>query len=71
MLTERSQNAKDKRTAENGVRLEHRHFAFIAATIALITDDAERERTAKLFAAECRRTNPKFSNSRLYAACKV
>lgn len=69
-------NRKDIRTAENGVHLEHRHFAFIAATIASMPDHAPSLRAQKAscaasFADACARTNPKFSRSRFIAACQL
>lgn len=64
----RKPNAKDKRTAANGVTLQHRHFAFIAATIATLPANT-REIAAVAFADACKRTNARFKRERFLAAC--
>lgn len=63
-------NRKDISTAANGVTLEHRHFSFIAATIADLTPST-RDDIAAHFADACARTNPRFDRSRFLAACKA
>ena len=65
------QHIKDVVTAANGVTLEHRHFAFIAATIRTMPDDGypSREDVARLFADACKETNPRFQRARFLAAC--
>lgn len=67
---------KDKRTALKGVEMQHRHFAFIAATIAGMPDHApslraQKASTAAAFASACARTNPKFDRDRFIAACEL
>jgi len=73
-------NRKDIRTAQNGVSLEHRHFAFIAAALRAskpLAMDSEEAGDAgavwlnvvERFANECRATNPKFNRARFLAAC--
>lgn len=52
--------------------LEHRHFAFIAATIATAYgSDALRANLANHFADACARTNPRFDRARFLRACNV
>jgi hypothetical protein len=69
-----SANRKDISTARNGVELQHRHFSFIAATIAELGQSADMEGlapvVARAFADACERTNPKFDRERFLAACK-
>jgi len=62
---------KDINTAANGVVLQHRHFAFIAATIATMPDAGYRADVALMFADACEKTNPKFDRKRFLAACNV
>jgi hypothetical protein len=69
-----SANRKDVNTAANGVTLQHRHFAFIAATIAALPEHAptlraQKAAMASAFADACARTNPKFDRARFIAAC--
>ena len=69
MLTTESAARKD-RTSGNVAKLEHRHFAFIAATI----QDMELSREAKwrmidAFADACAATNPRFDRNRFLTAC--
>lgn len=71
-----SANRKDVRTAACGVDLQHRHFSFIAATIAAMPDHALTLRVSKAsvasaFADACASTNPKFDRARFIAACKL
>jgi hypothetical protein len=72
-LTEQSALRKDQSTG-NSVRLEHRHFAFIAATIKGMPDHAPSLRAQKAscacaFAAACAKTNPRFDQARFLKAC--
>lgn len=65
-----SANRKDINTAARGVTLEHRHFSFIAATIAdLGLPWATQDVVIKQFADACAQTNPKFDRARFIAAC--
>lgn len=71
-----SANRKDISTAQRGVSLEHRHFSFIAATIAAMPDHAPSLRAQKAscaasFADACDGTNPKFDRARFIAACML
>lgn len=71
-----SANRKDLRTAQRGISLEHRHFSFIAATIAALPDHAPTLRAQKTsiahaFADACRATNPRFDRDRFLAACDL
>ena len=79
MLNQSSALRKDVRSAEKaggswpGV-LQHRHFAFIAATIKAMPDHAATLRTQKrsvalAFADACGRTNPRFDRRRFLLAC--
>lgn len=69
-------NRKDIRTASNGVTLEHRHFAFIAATIDAMPHHSESLRAhkssvANAFADACAQTNPRFDRHHFLMACSV
>jgi hypothetical protein len=65
-------HCKDIRTAERGVLLQHRHYAFIAATIAAMQGSAVyRAEIAKDFANALQTTNPRFDRLRFLAACAV
>lgn len=73
MLTTESAARKD-RTSGQGAELQHRHFAFIAATIASMPDHAatlraQKRSTAHAFADACARSNPRFDRARFLAAC--
>lgn len=75
-MNSKSANRKDICTAQHGVTLEHRHFAFIAATIAAMPDHApnlraQKASTANAFANACATTNPKFNRDRFIAACQL
>jgi len=70
-LTVESAARKDRTSGNGSVRLEHRHFAFIAATIASMPGDIERRIAAIHFAHECAATNPKFDRARFLAACGI
>jgi len=65
MLTTESALRKDRTTKGT---LEHRHFAFIAATIAKLPKK-ERMAMASHFADECQHTNPRFDRRRFMVAC--
>lgn len=71
--------AKDKASGA-GVKLEHRHFAFIAAVIADMPDHAASLRAQKFsiaaafaaaFAAACAKTNVNFDHDRFMVACNA
>ena len=64
-------NLKDKRTAEGKVRLEHRHFAVIAATIGMMMPLSLRRTTAIHFAQHLAERNAKFNRDRFLAACNI
>lgn len=73
-LTKESALRKDKITAQ-GAELQHRHFAFIAATLAR-TAPSSRDRGAEkwrqiveAFADDCARSNPRFDRRRFMIAC--
>jgi hypothetical protein len=69
-LKSASANRKDINTAANGVSLQHRHFCFIAATIAdLNLPWAQQDAIIKHFADACSHANPKFDRARFIAAC--
>ena len=73
MLTQTSAHRKDIATGQNA-ELQHRHFAFIAATIKAMPDHAATLRTQKrsvalAFADACARTNPRFDRRRFLLAC--
>ena len=75
MLTTESAARKD-RTSGNVAKLEHRHFAFIAATIAAMPDHAaslraQKASVAAAFADACTATNPRFDRARFLRACGV
>jgi len=68
-------NRKDISTANRGVHMEHRHFAFIAATIAAMPDfapslRAQKESVTSAFADALAKTNPRFDRDRFIAAAK-
>ena len=65
MLTAESAARKDRTSGANA-ELQHRHFAFIAATIK---DNRLGGNVAQVFAAACARTNPHFDRARFLAAC--
>lgn len=67
MLTKESALRKDQTTA-HGAELQHRHFAFIAATIKQM-HTADRTIAAKHFADACAGTNPRFDRARFLSAC--
>jgi hypothetical protein len=60
---------KDISTAAKGVDLQHRHFAFIAATIKSMDGSHDyRREIARDFANACAATNPRFDRGRFLAA---
>lgn len=69
-LTTESAARKD-RTTGKGAELQHRHFAFIAATIADIQAAGARKQMAEHFADACQHSNPHFDRARFLAACKI
>lgn len=77
-LTAESAARKDK-TQGAGATLEHRHFAFIAATLAITKPPhavlgkrdkyvEQWEDSVLIFAGACERTNPKFDRKRFLIA---
>lgn len=71
-------NAKDARTAQRGnVKLEHRHFAVIAAALRESKPAANWEpakmsqwkSTVSSFVDTCRSSNGRFDRDRFLAAC--
>lgn len=73
MLTEATALRKDKAQRTNP-KMQHRHYAFIAATIAAMPDHAPSLRAQKgsvaaAFCAACRGSNPKFDCARFMRAC--
>ena len=69
-LKTESANRKDLNTAKHGVELQHRHFSFIAATIAEVSDSNRlRSFMAEHFANACAATNPRFDRARFLKAC--
>ena len=67
-LTTQAAMQKDETTGKS-VELQHRHFAFIAATIADIPDAGQRYEMAYRFALACRGTNAAFNHDRFMIAC--
>lgn len=71
MLSEMAAARKD-RAAGCNAKLEHRHFAFIAAVIKdLGMESSEQSYIAKCFAHACAATNPRFKTLRFLRACGV
>jgi hypothetical protein len=72
MLSTNAAKTKDKRTAKSGVELQHRHFSFIAETLAKCRGDLPNVSDFGVlvghFADECAKTNPKFSRDRFVVA---
>lgn len=70
-LTAESAARKD-RTSGTGTELQHRHFAFIASTLASLRNDlsnAARQATVHRFADDCAASNPRFDRARFLTAC--
>src|SRR5258708_39034483 len=62
---------KDRASA-TGVKLQHRHFAFIANVIATSGERAEdKRRWANYFALDLEKTNPNFDRARFFTAVGV
>lgn len=73
MLTQSSAHRKDISTGQNA-DLQHRHFAFIAATIKAMPERQAEQRFVKTqcalaFADACAGTNPRFDRRRFLLAC--
>ena len=70
MLTQEAASRKDRTTGQN-VELQHRHFAFIAATIKgmRVLSRRDRETVAKQFSEACALSNPRFDRDRFMTAC--
>lgn len=70
-LTTESAARKD-RNAPLSTELQHRHFAFIAATLASIRSEGSMGQwcaTVDAFADNCAASNPHFDRDRFLAAC--
>lgn len=63
--------ALNKDTRAGYAKMEHRHFATIAAIIQAIPDADLTFHTADHFAKELARTNPRFDKARFLKACGV
>lgn len=50
--------------------MQHRHFAFIARTIADMPESVNRLTVARKFATELAASNPNFDRARFLAACR-
>src|SRR5258708_3095538 len=62
---------KDRASAK-GVKLQHRHFAYIANVIATSGERAEdKRRWANYFALDLEKTNPNFDRTRFFTAVGV
>ncbi len=74
-LTAESAARKDRTTANGGPELQHRHFAFIAATFAACKPEAGTPEisfwcmTVDHFASACADSNPRFDRRRFLTAC--
>lgn len=68
-LTNESALRKDEQHPFN-VKLQHRHFAFIAGVIATLPSEY-RDEVAMTFVKALQRTNPKFDSARFQVACKA
>lgn len=73
MLSKSAARRKDTTTAKSA-DLQHRHFAFIAATIKAMPDHApslraQKSSVASAFADACAGTNPRFDRGRFMIAC--
>lgn len=65
-------DAMARKDASTRATMEHRHFATIAAIIAMVREtDSMRSEIAWHFAAELRHTNPRFDRARFLRACGV
>lgn len=75
MLTNESALRKDKTTG-TGVRLEHRHFAFIASVLAQSKPGTPNallywHADVTMWADACGRIHPRFDRARFLHACGV
>lgn len=70
-LTVQSATTKDRRTAKEVPLFQHRHFAYIAATLAEIKDGDMRYEMVQHFGAALRKTNPSFDLGRFILAAKA
>lgn len=61
---------KDDATAAHGVKLQHRHFAFIASVIAKLPTEY-RDEVAHEFEKAIMDTNEKFDAIRFQLACRA
>lgn len=71
MLTNKTANRKDIRTASNGVQMQHRHFALIAAILNNLQpklDESEFATVVDQFWRDLAATNPRFDRDRFIAA---
>ena len=68
-LTARSAHRKD--LGKSSCKMEHRHFATIAAAIRELRGftDVQKDKLAAHFARHLRSTNPNFNSDRFIAAC--
>ena len=55
----------------NGIRLQRRHFCWLAAIIVEEKDAELRRKYAKTFANHLEGTNPMFKRTRFIEDCKV
>lgn len=77
-LTQSSAFSKDTRTAQYGVKLQHRHFSFIAAVLKETMPTAcspdlwmQHIKMVDAFTDACARSNPRFDRVRFRKACGV
>lgn len=61
-LSQLAASMKDRRVKTP--TMQHRHFAYIAAIIADMPDDMEREKIATFFGFHLKKTNPNFDRAR-------
>lgn len=70
-LTREAAARKDATNGKADLKLQHRHFAFIADAVASIPDKNAREHAAFAFAGKLSDTNPNFDRKRFLTACNV
>lgn len=70
-LSEKAALSKDKATSTYGVKLQHRHFAYIAAVIARMPSSDARLEAATTFANTLHRSNSNFDLARFYRAAGI
>ncbi len=68
-LSHQAASSKDQRSADFGVQLQHRHFAFIADVISHIEHPVAAQQAALAFADACAKSNPRFDRERFLKAC--